>query len=108
MYNYGVLLNSGTYWAKHPATNWLAAVVSNLLRVTKLTGNSTTKEVRVKTDPAEICETTLPVVPFWVQIKFGYVHHDREVLQIDVLTAGCRRGRYNKYGDDKKLRGYVW
>jgi hypothetical protein len=40
------------------------AVVSNLLKVSKLTGGSTTKTVRVKTDPAEACEATLPVEPF--------------------------------------------
>jgi hypothetical protein len=36
-------------------------VVSYLLRISKLNGGDTTKEVRVMTDAAEICEATLQV-----------------------------------------------
>lgn len=55
MGTYGVLLGRGTYWAKHPITDWGGAVL-------ELTGGSTTKGVRVKTNAAEICEDTVWLV----------------------------------------------
>jgi hypothetical protein len=39
------------------------AVVSNLLKVTKMTGESSAIKDRIKTEPADACEATLPVEP---------------------------------------------